>query len=68
MNISYIWAVFIIGIAVLAYLLLGGFKAVIKTDFFRFPELLCLILFLIWLNILESVWRVEFISTVFSPR
>jgi len=35
-NISYSWAIIIMGIAVLFYLGIGGFKAVAKTDYFQY--------------------------------
>ncbi len=50
LGISYPTAVLIMGFGTLIYLLLGGFKAVIKTDFFQF-----LIMFFVFIFILFTI-------------
>lgn len=50
LGISYPIAVLIMGVGTLTYLLLGGFKAVIKTDFLQF-----LIMFFIFIFILFTI-------------
>lgn len=61
MNIPYSLAVLITGIVVMIYLLLGGFKAVIKTDFFQY--ILMLILGFLLLITLKNL---DFSSTQFN--
>lgn len=48
LNISYSGAVIIIGVGTLSYLLLGGFKAVIKTDFLQFLIMFFVSIFLLF--------------------
>lgn len=48
LNISYSSAVIIIGVGTLFYLLLGGFKAVIKTDFLQFLIMFFVSIFLLF--------------------
>jgi SSS family solute:Na+ symporter len=55
LGISYPVAVLIMGVGTLAYLLLGGFKAVIKTDFIQF-----LIMFFVFIFILFTINIGEF--------
>lgn len=50
LGISYPMAVLIMGVGTLIYLLLGGFKAVIKTDFMQF-----LIMFFVFIFILFTI-------------
>lgn len=48
LNIPYSSAVLILGIVTLFYLILGGFKAVIKTDFLQFLIMFFIFIFLIF--------------------
>ncbi|MCF7910201.1 sodium:solute symporter family protein [Candidatus Pacearchaeota archaeon] len=48
LNIPYSSAVLILGIVTLFYLILGGFKAVIKTDFLQFLIMFFIFIFLVF--------------------
>jgi solute:Na+ symporter, SSS family len=43
-NVRYAIAVGIGGIIILTYLLMAGFKAVVRTDFFQFAVMICMVL------------------------
>jgi len=44
-GLSYFFAILIIGIIILSYLMMAGFKAVIRTDFFQFILIFILLIF-----------------------
>jgi SSS family solute:Na+ symporter len=63
-QLSYPLAVIGMGIATLAYLLLGGFKAVIRTDLLQFAVMLLVFVCLVPLNL--DVGNLEFDSSDFA--
>ncbi len=59
LGISYFYAVMMVGLIILIYLILAGFKAVVKTDFFQY-----LIMFILGLLVL----KIALVGTILTPE